>query len=63
MRLAPLAVAAILVAIAAVWSSEPEVELRELEASELGIGLSPEYEEMALHEPRPEHRLGSVSGK
>ncbi len=50
-RLAPLAVAAVLVAVVAVWSSEPEVELRELEASELGIGWSPEYEETALMNP------------
>ena len=50
-RLAPLAVAAVLLAVVAVWSSAPEVELRELEASELGIGLSLEYEETALMNP------------
>jgi anti-sigma factor RsiW len=50
-RLAPLALAAVAVAIAAVWSSEPELELRELEASELGIGLSAEYEETAFMNP------------
>lgn len=50
-RLAPLAVAAILAAVAAVWTSEPDVNLRELEASELGIGLSPDYEEAALRNP------------
>jgi hypothetical protein len=46
-----LAVAAVLLAVVAVWSSAPEVELRELEASELGIGLSLEYEETALMNP------------
>ena len=50
-RLAPLAAAAVLVAVVAVWSSEPDVELRELEARELGIGLSPEYEDAALRNP------------
>ena len=50
-RLAPLAVAAILVAVASVWFSEQEEELRELEASEVGIGLSLEYEETALMSP------------
>ena len=50
-RLAPVALAAVAVAAAVVWSSEPEVELRELEASELGIGLSAEYEERAFTNP------------
>ena len=50
-RLAPLAVAAVVVAVAAVWSSEPQEDLRELEASELGIGLLPEDEEAALTNP------------
>ncbi|MGH9461684.1 MAG: anti-sigma factor family protein [Vicinamibacteria bacterium] len=50
-RLAPMALAAVAVAAAVVWSSEPEPDLRELEASELGIGLSAEYEETALMNP------------
>jgi predicted anti-sigma-YlaC factor YlaD len=51
LRLAPLALAAVAAAAFVVWSSEPEVDLRELEASELGIGLSAEYEETALMHP------------
>lgn len=50
-RLLPLALAAVAVAVAAVWTSRPELDLRELEASELGIGLSAEYEETALLNP------------
>lgn len=50
-RLAPLAAAAVLVAVVAVWFSEPEVELRELEVSELGIGYSAEHEETAFVNP------------
>jgi anti-sigma factor RsiW len=50
-RLAPLALAAIVVAAATVWSSQREEELRELEARELGIGLSMEYEQAAVSNP------------
>ena len=50
-RLAPLAVAAILVAIAAVWLSETEDALTELEARELGNGFSVVSEEAALQNP------------
>ena len=50
-RLAPLAVAAILVAIAAVWFSESEEALTELEARELGNGFSVISEGAALQDP------------
>jgi len=50
-RLVPLAAAAVIVAVVAVWFSEPEADLRELEATELGIDFSPEYEETALRNP------------
>ncbi len=50
-RLAPLAVAAILVAIAAVWLSESEESLIDLEARELGNGFSAVSEEAALQNP------------
>ena len=50
-RLAPLAVAAILVAIAAVWFSESEEALTELEARELGNGFFVVSEEAALQAP------------
>ena len=50
-RLVPLAVAAILVAIAAVWVSEREEALTDLEARELGNGFSVVSEEAALQDP------------
>ena len=50
-RLAPLAVVAVLVAIAAVWFSGGEEALIELEARELGNGFSAVSEEAALQDP------------
>jgi anti-sigma factor RsiW len=50
-RLVPLAAAAILVAIAAVWVSESEEALTELEARELGNGFFVASEEAALQDP------------
>ena len=50
-RLAPLAVAAILVAIAAIWLSDNQEALIDLEAQELGSGFSVVSEEAALQDP------------
>jgi predicted anti-sigma-YlaC factor YlaD len=50
-RLAPLAVAAVLVAVAAVWFSGQEEGLGDLEARELGNDLSAVSEEATLMDP------------